>query len=89
MLWNKHITGFFILLFLVSTFMVTSHHHENTVDDHDCPICIAGNHLSAASQWMSTFDTVPNFTATTVDAPAPVFIDNIFSHSLRNRAPPV
>jgi hypothetical protein len=89
MLWSKRITFFLILLFLVSTFVATSHHHENTADDHDCPICIASNHLSATSQWTMAFDSIPYFIEATVVAPSPVFISTLFFYSLRNRAPPV
>ncbi len=89
MLWNKRIIVLLILLFLVSTFVAVSHHHENTADDHDCPICIAINHVPATGQWMVVFNSVPHFTETTFVAPSPVFTDNLFSHSLRNRAPPV
>jgi len=89
MLWNKRITVFFILLYLVSAFVVVSHHHENTKDDHDCPICIASNHLSATSQWTVAFDSVPFFTETTIVAPSPFFTATLSSYSLKNRAPPV
>ena len=89
MFWNKRITVFLILLLLVSTFVVVSHHHADMADDHDCPICIAGNQLSATSQLSVTFDTVPCFTEITVVTPSPVIIDNFFSYYLNNRAPPV
>jgi hypothetical protein len=89
MRWNKRITVFLILLFLVSTFVEVSHHHENTADDHDCPICIAINHQAATSQWMVAFDSVPCFMETTVVAPLPLFAENLFIYSLNNRAPPV
>jgi len=89
MLWNKLITAFLILLLLASTFVAVSHHHEYTADDHDCPICIASNHLSATSQWVVAFDSVPCFTEITVVAASPVFTDNLSSYSLKNRAPPV
>jgi len=89
MLRNKRITVFLILLFLASTFVVVSHHHENTADDHGCPICIASNHLSATSQWAVAFDSVPCFTETTVVTPSSVFNATFSSYSLKNRAPPV
>jgi len=89
MLWNKRITVFLILLFLVATVVAASHHHENTADDHQCPVCIASNHLSGTSQCVVAFDSAPYFTETTVATPSPVFIDTLFSYSLRNRAPPV
>ena len=89
MVWNKRITVFLILLFLVSTVVAASHHHENTADDHECSICIASNHLTATGQWVVAFDSVPYFIETTAVAPSPVFIDTLFSYSLRNRAPPV
>jgi DUF2946 family protein len=89
MRWNKRITVLFILLFLVSTFVAVSHHHENTADDHDCPICIAINHVPATSQSMVAFDSVPCFTERIVVAPLPLFAENLFLYSLNNRAPPV
>lgn len=89
MLWNKRITAFLILFLLVSTFVAVSHHHDNVADDHECPICIASNHLSATSNWAVAFNSVPCFTETTVVAPSPVFADNLISCSLNNRAPPV
>jgi hypothetical protein len=85
---SKRFTGFLILIFLLSTFVVVSHHHENTADDHDCPICVASNHQSATGSSIIAFDSVPYFTETTVVALSPVFTDNLFSYSLRNRAPP-
>jgi hypothetical protein len=89
MLWRKRITAFLILILLVSTFVAVSHHHGNTADDHDCPICIASNHLSATSQWVAAFDSIPFFAEITVVAPSPVFADSFSSYSLNNRAPPV
>jgi len=89
MRWNKRIAVFLILLFLVSTFVAVSHHHENTADDHDCPICIAVNHVPATSQSMVAFDSAPCFTEIIVVAPTPVFAENLFFYSLNTRAPPV
>ncbi len=89
MLWNKRITVFLILIFLASTFVVVSHHHENTADDHDCPICIAINHVPATSHSFTAVDGVPCFTEITFIASAPALTGNLFSYSLRNRAPPV
>jgi hypothetical protein len=86
---NKRIAVFLVLLFLVSTFVAVSHHHEDTDDDHDCPICIAIHHLYATSQWAVPFDIVLYFTETTVVDPSPVYPDNLFSYSPNNRAPPV
>jgi hypothetical protein len=88
--WNKRITVLFILLFLVSTFVAVSHHHESTGDDHDCPICIAINHVPATSQSMVAFDSVPCFTEVKiVVTSSSVFVDNLFFYSLNTRAPPV
>jgi len=86
---NKRITVFLILLLLISTFVVVSHHHGDTADDHDCPICVACNHAPATSQLMVAFDSAPCFKEITIVSPSPVFTDNLFSYSLRNRAPPV
>jgi len=89
MRWNKRFSVLLVLLFLVSTFVAVSHHHENTADDHDCPICIAINHVPATSQSMVTFDSVPCFTEIIVVASSSVFAENLFLYSLNNRAPPV
>jgi hypothetical protein len=90
MRWEKRITVFLILLFLASTFVAVSHHHENTADDHDCPICIAINHVPTTGQGLVVFDGIPCiFIETTVVASSSVLTDNLFSYPLRNRAPPV
>jgi hypothetical protein len=78
-----------IAILLLSVVAVALHNHMDG-DSHDnCPICFAGNHQSAAGLWTVAYDSVPCFTEITVVASSPVFIDNFFSYSLRNRAPPV
>lgn len=84
----KRFTFFLILVVLLSTFVAVSHHHENTADDHDCPICIAVNHQSATSQSIAVFDTTPCLTETTVVISAPAFTENLFDVSLSTRGPP-
>jgi len=84
----KRVTVLLILLLLLSTLVAFSHHHENTADDHDCPICIASNHHSAAGPLADAFDGIPSFTETTVVTPTPAFTDNLFFFSHSTRGPP-
>jgi hypothetical protein len=76
------------LLLLLSTIMAVLHHHENTADDHDCPICIASNHQSAAGPSTIAFDGIPCLTETTFVASAQALIENLFSPSRNTRGPP-
>jgi len=85
---NKRVIVFLALLLLFSTFMVASHHHEKTADDHDCPVCIAGNRLSATGPLVVAFDGIPCFTETTFVASAPVLTDTLLSRSRSTRGPP-
>jgi hypothetical protein len=84
----KRFTLFLIVLLLLSTLVVVSHHHDNTADDHDCPICIASNHQSAASPLAAAFDLTPYLTETTFVASAPALIDTLFFFSRSSRGPP-
>lgn len=77
-----------ILLLLLSTAIVVSHHHENTSDDHDCPVCLAYIHQSAAGASAVVFDSTPFVIATTVVASAPAPIDTLFFFSHGTRGPP-
>jgi len=88
MSWFKRFSVFLILLILVSTFVAVLHHHENTADDHDCPICVVSHHLSASGQSPVEFDGVPFITETTYVAPRSVLTDIFFVSLLSNRAPP-
>jgi hypothetical protein len=85
---RNQFTIFLILLLILSTFVALPHHHVNTADDHDCPICIASHHLTAASYSAVTSDSIPCFTETIFVAPARVIIEKIFVSFLNNRAPP-
>ena len=85
---NKLFTLAFLLLLLLSSFVVVSHHHENTVDDHDCPICIANNHQSAAGLLPVTFDGTPCLVEITIVASAPINTDTRSISSRSTRAPP-
>jgi hypothetical protein len=85
---NKLITVSLILLLLLSTFVAVSHHHENTADDHDCPICIANNHQSAAGPLLVAFDGTPCLTETIFVASAPVRTAALFIFSRSTRGPP-
>lgn len=86
---SKRFAAFLILVLLLSTFVAAPHFHEDMDDHDDCPICVASNHQSATGPAIIAFDSVPYCTETTVVAPSPFFTDNLFSYSLRNRAPPV
>ena len=77
-----------ILLFLLATFVEVSHHHENTDDDHDCPICTAINHQSASSPLSFAFDCTPCLTETTFVSPAPVLTDTLVIFYRSTRGPP-
>jgi hypothetical protein len=78
----------FALLLLLSTFVAVSHHHESTTDDHDCPVCIAGQHHSAASPSIAAFDGIPFFTETTVAVSVPALAGTSFIFSHSSRGPP-
>jgi len=84
---NKRVIVFLVLFLLLSTFVAASHSHENTAD-HDCPVCIAGNRLSATGPLVVAFDGIPCFTETTFVASAPVLADTLLSRSRSTRGPP-
>ena len=84
----KHFTAFLILLLLTATFVAVVHHHENTADDHDCPICLVSNHQQATSQSTVAFDGVPVVVEAVFDAPSPANPDQLFISFFNNRAPP-
>ena len=88
MSWHKRFTAFLILLLLISTFVAVPHHHDDTLDDHDCPICVVSNHQCAASQSTVAFDAVPLITETSYSTPAQEITERIFISLLANRAPP-
>jgi hypothetical protein len=77
-----------VTLLLVSAFVATFHHHENTADDHDCPICLVSHHQHATSQSSVAFDGIPCILETTYAAPAPIITERIFISFLNTRAPP-
>jgi hypothetical protein len=76
------------LLLLLSTFVAVSHHHENTADNHDCPICISSNHQSAAGASAAVFDGIPYVTETPFVAAVPAFAENLLFSSRNTRGPP-
>jgi hypothetical protein len=86
--WRKHFTAIFILLILVSTFVAVAHHHDNTVDDHDCPICLVSHHQYATGQTVVAFDGVPFFSETAYVISASIVVENIFTSFQSDRAPP-
>ena len=86
--WRKRFTVFLIFLVLVSTFVAMVHHHDNTADDHDCPICLVSHHQQATSQSTVAFDASPFITETTFASPASDLIEQIVISLLKSRAPP-
>jgi hypothetical protein len=86
--WRTRYTALLILLLLVSTFVAASHYHENTADDHDCPICVVSHHQTATSQSTAAFEGGPCFFETTFVPLSLVFSENLFVESLNNRGPP-
>jgi hypothetical protein len=85
---HKRFTFSIIQLLLLSTFVVVSHHHEFTKDDHDCPICVASNHQSATDPLVVTVDGIPLLTYTTFAASELALIDTLFPSSRSTRGPP-
>jgi hypothetical protein len=88
MIWHKRFTAFVILFLLLSTFVAAVHHHDNTANDHDCPICLVSQHQHATSQTAIAFDGVPFFLETLYVTSAPVIIEKIFTSFQSDRAPP-
>ena len=86
--WHKRFTAFLILLLLLSTFVAVFHHHENTADDHDCPICIAINHAPATSPAATVFDVTPCLTETTVVVSVPALTETLLVAFSSTRGPP-
>jgi hypothetical protein len=88
MSWRKRFTVFLILFVLVSTVVAVVHRHDNTADDHDCPICLVSHHQQATSQSAGAFDASPFITETTVASPVSDLIEQIVVSLFKNRAPP-
>jgi hypothetical protein len=86
---RKLFTAFLILFLLSSTFVAVLHHHANTIDDHDCPICLISHHEKATVHTINAFDGVPFFVETIYITSAPAIADRIFTSFQSNRAPPV
>ena len=86
--WHKRFTAFLIPLLLLSTFVAVFHHHDNTADDHDCPICIASNHLTATNPTITAFDITPCLIETTVVISVPAFVETLLVASSSTRGPP-
>ncbi len=85
--WHKRFTAILIPLLLVSTFVVVLHHHDNAVDDHNCPICFVSHH-QAASQSASAFDSALFLVPIIYVAPRSIITDAIIVSLQNNRAPP-
>ena len=85
---SKRFTAFFILVLLLSTFVAVPHHHDNTADDHDCPICLVSNHQHATGQTIVAFDSVPFFFETAYVSSALIIVEKIFTSFQSDRAPP-
>jgi hypothetical protein len=88
MTFHKRLTVFLIPVLLLSTFAMVFHHHENTADDHDCPICVASHHAPATSHAFMAADVGPCFIVTTADIFSQILTDNLFFISLSTRGPP-
>ncbi len=88
MIWHRRFSAFLILLLLLSTFVAVSHHHDNVVADHDCPICLVNHHQHATSQTTIAIDGAPFFLETIYVAAAPLIIEKVFTSFQTNRAPP-
>ncbi len=89
MSWRKRFSVLFILRLLVSTFVAVGHHHDNTADDHDCPICLVSHHQQATGQATVAFDATPFVTGTTYAIPAAALVEQTVISLFQNRAPPV
>ncbi len=87
--WHKRFTAFLILFLLLSTFVAVLHHHDNTIDDHDCPICLISHQQNATGHTTNAFDSVPFFVETRCVTSIPVIAVRIFTSFQSNRAPPV
>ncbi len=85
---RRTFTLILIFLLLVSAFVAAFHHHENTADDHDCPICVAGNHQQAAGISPAALDGIPFIDETIPVISAPVLTEQVFVSLLNSRAPP-
>jgi hypothetical protein len=88
MTFHKRFTVFLILVLLLSTFLAVFHHHENTSDDHDCPICLVSHHQPATGQTITAVDGVPFFFETAYVTSAPITVEKIFTSFQSDRAPP-
>jgi hypothetical protein len=84
----RRFTVYLIPLLLLSTLVAVSHHHDNAVADHDCPVCIAINHQTATGPLAVAFDGIPFFTETRLDVFAPAIIDTFSFFSRSTRGPP-
>lgn len=84
----KRFTAFLILVLLLSTFVAVSHHHDNSVDDHDCPICLVSNHQHATGQTIVAFDGVPFYFEKVYANSSPIIVEKIFTSFQSDRAPP-
>jgi hypothetical protein len=85
---HKRFAVFLILILLLATLVAVSHRHENTTDDHDCPICIANDHQSATDHSTGAFDITPHVTETSVVVSAPALNENLLVASCSTRGPP-
>lgn len=86
--WHRRFTAILILLLLVSAFVAVFHHHADTADDRDCPICLVSHHQYASGQTIAAWDGVPFSLETRCVIFDPVITEKIFTSSRSGRAPP-
>jgi hypothetical protein len=84
----KQLIVFLIVLLLVSTVATALHHHDNIADNHNCPVCLIGNHQQAASRATIAFDGIPFITESIYSAPPQEIADQTVISLLASRAPP-
>jgi hypothetical protein len=88
MLLHRGLTAFLVLLLLVATFVAIPHCHDNTIDHHDCPICLVSHYQQATSQSTIAFDGIPFITKSTYALYTTDYVEQIVISFLKNRAPP-
>ena len=77
-----------IVVLVVSTFLVVTHQHDNTADDHDCPTCYASHH-QIAGLTVHSITINPFFRVSKEAVAAPLLLhEHIILPLTHDRAPP-